>query len=100
MSAALAIREDLLRELPTLIQQMPEPAKVIAFKVGTTPRAVEAHRQQEQLPRLDVALAYARLYPEVKKLLTRLMYAEMGDADESPNQVLAKIAQLVQGRAG
>lgn len=100
MSAALAIRQELWRELPPLVQQLPEPAKVVAFKVGTTTRAVEAHRQQEQLPRLDVALAYAQKYPAVRKLLTRLMQSEMGDIDESPNQILSQIAQLVQGRAG
>lgn len=97
---ALAIRDDLLREFPPIVQRMREAAKVIAFKVGNTPRSVEGHRQQEQLPSLAVGLAYGKMYPEVRALLMRLMDANMGDSGDSPAKVLNEIAKLMQGRVG
>lgn len=88
MSAAVAIREELKRELPPLLRLVHDSAKEAARKVGNTPRAVEAHRQDEELPRLDVGLAYARLYPDVRELFMRLMDAETGDSGENPAKVI------------
>lgn len=101
MSAALAIREELMRKFPPQVQQIRESAKVVALKVGATPRAVEAHRQEEQLPSLAVGLAYARMYPEVRALFQRLMNAEMGDDDTNPSQMIQEFIkwQRLQGRA-
>lgn len=100
MSAALAIREELMRHLPPLVQKLPESAKVIALKVGITPRAAEGHRQEEQLPSLAVGLAYGRKFPEVRALLVRLMDAETGDSGENPSAVIHEFLkwQRLQGR--
>lgn len=95
MNVAVAIRQELKRELAPTLRRVSEPAKVIAFKVGNTPRAVEAHRQDEELPRLDVGLAYGRLYPEVKALYLKLMDAEMGESGEDPNVVLYEIQRMI-----
>ena len=96
MSAALAIRERLVSELPVLLQDNRESAKVIALKIGTTPRCVQGLRQGEHVARSDVLIALARKYPPVKKLLLDLMDAETGDSGDSPSEVLSKIQSLVR----
>lgn len=94
MSAALAIRKTLVDELPALMPR--ESAKVIAFKVGTTPRCIHGLRQGEHVPRLDVALALAREYPPIRKMFVHLMDAETGESGEDPAQVFAQIVRLAQ----
>ena len=45
MSALAAIRDDLKERIPRTVER--ESAKIIALRVGTTPRAVENWRQRE-----------------------------------------------------
>lgn len=94
MSTALAIREDLLRELPPLVQQLPESAKIIAFKTGTTPRCIEGARQGEHLFSLHVALALGKKYKPIRDLFNRLMDAETGDSGENPIRVAHELQAL------
>ena len=95
MSAALAIRDELVREVPRLLQAERESAKIIALRAGVTPRCVEGLREHEHAPSAHVLLALAKQYPTVRALVLRLMDAETGDSGESPAAVLDQIAKLV-----
>lgn len=86
VSSALAIRDEMLVEFP---RRMPsEPAKVLARKIGATPRAIEGHRQGEHLPSLPVGIALGRRERPIREFLLRLMHAEMGDSGEDPSRVI------------
>lgn len=98
MSAALAIRTELAREIPALLHNVQQSAKVIAFRAGVTPRCIEALREQEHAPSAHVLLALAKQYPAVRALVMRLMDAETGDSGEHPAAVLDQIAKLLGGR--
>lgn len=98
VNVAVAIRQELKRDLPPALRLVHDSAKEAARKVGNTPRAVEAHRQDEELPRLDVGLAYARLYPHVRELFIRLMDAETGDSGENPAKVINEFIQWQRQR--
>ena len=98
MGAALAIREELTREIPAILQGVQQTAKVIALRAGVTPRCIESLREYEHAPSAHVLLALAKQYPAVKKLVLRLMDAETGESGEHPSAVLDQIAKLVQGR--
>ncbi len=98
MSAALAIRDVLVADLPGLLRtHVRGSAKVIALKVGTTPRCIEGLRQGEHVARSDVLLALGKHYPAVRQKINELMDAEQGSGDD-PARVLDEIAKLVRGR--
>ena len=94
VSAALAIHDTIDRELPVIMRQVREPAKVIAFKAGVSKRTVEAIRQQEHGISAHALLALASQYPAVKALVLRLI----GETESDPSKLLNEIAKLVQGR--
>jgi hypothetical protein len=92
MSAAMAIRRALVDELPALMPR--EPAKVIALKIGTTPRCIHGLRQGEHVARADVLLALGKRYPAIRQKIMELMDAETGESGDDPSAVLSQIAQL------
>jgi hypothetical protein len=94
--SALAIKECLIVEFPLAIRMVPESAKVIAFNIDTTPRAIEGQRQGEHLPSLPVGLALARQYPHIKKLFMKLMDAETGESGDDPARIVDEIHRLTQ----
>ena len=96
VSAALSIRRALVDDLPALMPR--ESAKIIAFKVGVTPRCIHGIRQSEHAPRSDVLLALGRRYPIIRQKIMELMDAETGTSGDDPSNVLDQIAKLVQGR--
>jgi hypothetical protein len=100
MGLALAVEQELIETLPAVVQRIREPAKVIAFKLGKTPRCVEGARQGEHLTSLPVAIALARLYPEFREYLTRLMDAETGESGEDPSFLMSEINRLAAKLAG
>lgn len=93
---ALAIRKALVDEFPALMPR--EPAKVIALKIGATPRCIHGLRQGEHIPRADLMIALAREYPLIRRRLIELMDAEMGESGVDPQLVLDEIAKLVHRR--
>lgn len=98
MGLALAIERDLMQEVPSAIQRIKGSAKVIALKLGKTPRCIEGLRQGQHIPSLPVALALARICPDFRELLKRHMDAETGESGEDPSRVLAEIQRLLQQR--
>lgn len=93
--SALSIRRELRDAMPAALIGIKEPAKVIAFRIDATPRAVEALRQGEHIPSLPVAIALARQYPQFKALLHQLMDAQTGDSGEHPARVIDEIERLL-----
>ena len=91
MSAALAITETIERELPAILRQEREPAKVIAFKTGVSKRTVEAVRQAEHGISVGTLLALARQYPNVRALVLRLI----GETESDPARILEQIRKMV-----
>lgn len=98
MGLALAIERDLLAEMPSAIQRIKGSAKVIALKLGKTPRCVEGLRQGQHIPSLPVALALARIDPHFRALLKRHMDAETGDSGEDPQRLASEIAEFLMSR--
>lgn len=95
MSAALAIRDELTREIPRILQTTPQTAKIIALRVGVTPRCVEGIREQQHAPSAHVLLALAKQYPAVKQLVLRLMDCVPGE----DARLVSEIANMI-ARAG
>ena len=95
MSAALAIRTELGREIPAILQNVQQSAKIIAIRAGVTPRCIEALREHEHGVSAHVLLALAQQYPAVKQLVMRLMDAETGDSGENPASIVEQIRRLV-----
>ena len=97
MGLALAIERDLLEEIPGAVQRIKGTAKIIALKLGKTPRCIEGIRQGQHIPSLPVALALAKLDPQFRDMLKRHMDAETGNG-EDPAAVLNEIQRLLQER--
>lgn len=91
MSAALAIHDTLKRELPAIVRQIREPAKVIQFKVGVSKRTVEAVRQAEHVISAAALLELARVYPSVKALVLRVI----GETESDPAKLIEQIRKMV-----
>jgi hypothetical protein len=70
MNAALAIELE-FRELVPRALQTREPAKVIALRVGATPRAVEGWRNGYHGPTVPHFLALAQQHPEIRAFIAR-----------------------------
>ena len=64
MSALAAIRDDLKERIPRTVER--ESAKIIALRVGTTPRAVENWRQRESLPSVPAFIMLAKNDSELR----------------------------------
>lgn len=62
-----------------------EPAKVIALRVGATPRAAKAWKNGDHLPQAAHMLMLARVYPEigaaVRQWLDMHMHEEVAHAE-------------------
>lgn len=91
MSAALAYETRVRQELPRILREVREPAKVIAFKTGCTPRTVEAIRQNEHGVSIGTLFAMANQYPAVAALVRELL----GDATRDHSRILLEIQKLV-----
>jgi hypothetical protein len=83
-----------------IIRESGWTAKEMAKASGSTTRAAQMWLAGETLPHLPNYIALARQMPTLKAQTIKWMEPPAGDHDQNPNQVLAKIAQLVQGRAG
>jgi transcriptional regulator with XRE-family HTH domain len=98
MSAALAIEQELVALVPSTLQRDRRSAKVIALRVGTTPKAVENWRQGNNLPTIPHFIALARQYPELRVKVLEWLDASTGDSGEDPSRLLNDIARFLQQR--
>ena len=87
MSTAPAIKESLMETWPDTLRSLRAPAKVIAFKMRVTERAIEKQAERKNLPSLALALAMGREYPEIRELLNRYMGAR-DDYEVDPMRAL------------
>lgn len=71
MNAALAIEQEFKELVPRTLQAKREPAKVIALRVGSTPRAVEGWRNGYHGPTVPHFLALAQQYPEIRAFIAK-----------------------------
>ncbi len=92
MSTAPAIKESLMETWPDTLRSLRAPAKIIAFKMKVTERAIEKQAERKNLPSLALALAMGREYPEIRELLNRYMSAQ-SDFEEDPMRVLYEMHQ-------
>ena len=91
MSALAAIRDDLRERIPRTVSR--ESAKVIALKVGTTPRRIENWRERESLPSVPAFIMLAKNDPELRAwVLAQLDYAD------DPERAMAVIANHLARR--
>lgn len=98
MSSALAIKEEMRRDVPVILASVREPCKIIAFDAGITERGFEKNKAGESLPSLPVAIAYAKRIPAFREYLLRWLDAATGDSGEDPSRVLADIERLLMER--
>ena len=76
MNAVLAIREEFREAVPRALQDTQHTAKIIAFRTGATPRAVEAWRNGYHGPSVPHFFALAREIPELRALALKWLEAE------------------------
>lgn len=71
MNAALAIEQEFRELVPRALRGTQETAKVIALRVGATPRAVEGWRNGYHGPTVPHFLALAQQHPEIRAFIAR-----------------------------
>ena len=91
MSALAAIRDDLKERIPRTVER--ESAKIIALKVGTTPRAVENWRQRESLHSVPAFIMLAKNDPELRAWVLHEL-----DYEDDPERAMAVIANHLSKR--
>lgn len=96
MSALLSIIEQEFAEIiPQALQR--EPCKVIALKVGTTPRAAENWKQGDNCPTVPHFMMLAREYPELRAAVRRWLELEENHDPEAA-RLLNQIQTYLQRR--
>ena len=85
MSALAAIRDDLKERIPRTVSR--ESAKVIALKVGTTPRCIENWRERESLPSVPAFIMLAKNDPELRAWVLHEL-----DYEDDPERAMAVLA--------
>ena len=94
---ALRIEQEAREIFPRVVSR--EPAKIIAFKAGATPRSAENWQNGAHLPQIHHFIALACQFPELKaKVLGWL--GEKGDegSRDDPEKVLHEIQTLLMQR--
>ena len=89
--------DDFRSEITGAIYRHPKSAKVIALKVGASPRTVENWRDGISLPQLPHFFALAMEIPELRKLALRWLDADNGNGDD-PEKLADEIAKFLMER--
>lgn len=79
------------------LKRDPRPAKVIALRIGATPRAVENWREGLNEPRGRMFFKLAMEVPELRGHALRWLDADNGNG-EDPAKLLDQIQKLLQAR--
>lgn len=99
MSAAAALIEREYREIvPELLRREQRSAKVIALRVGSTPRAVENWKQGDNGPQVPSFIMLAREIPELKAVVRRWLELEE-QHDPEAERLLNDLARYMQKRS-
>jgi len=93
VSTALAFKSDAMRIVPDALRRDRRSAKVIALKVGATPKAVEKWRQGDSLPSAPYFMALAREVPELRALVCE--WLNLGPNDPRAQRLMEFIKQEV-----
>lgn len=84
--SALAIKREAMLAVPDALKRDRRSAKVIAFKVGATPAAVEKWRQGDSLPSIGHFMALAREVPELRALVCE--WLNLGPNDPRAKRIM------------
>lgn len=90
LSAALALRD----ELPRVLARIHEPAKIISFKAKVSKRTIDGAKRGEHVVTAGALLELARLYPEVKSLVLKLI----GGVETDPAYLMHVLQKHIQGK--
>lgn len=101
MNAATAayFAEECWEKIPTIVRSHRESAKVIALKVGRTPRAIENVEQRLSLPSLPTAIAMAQHIEPLRKQLLEWLQADY-ELDPELDRKTIKLALAIQDHLG
>lgn len=100
MNAAVAtIHQECRDEIPRIVREHRESAKVIAFKIGKTPRAVENIGQGNNIPSLPTAIMLARHIPQLKAKLLEWIEADH-NLDPELDRKTIRLALAIQDHLG
>lgn len=86
-------------KIPTIVRSHPESAKIIAFKVGKTPRAIENIEQRLSLPSLPTAIAMAQYIEPLRKQLLEWLQADY-ELDPELDRKTIRLALAIQDHLG
>lgn len=98
MSVA-AIAKEYREIVPQVLRQEPRTAKIIALRVGSTPRTVENWREGLNGPQVPQFIALAREIPALRQKVLEWLDASTGESGESPERLAADIARFLAERA-
>lgn len=90
MSAALALRD----ELPRVLARTRAPSKVLAFAAHVSKRTIQGVKRQEHVISAPALIELARLYPEVKSLVLKLI----GGVETDPAYLMHVLQKHIQGK--
>lgn len=97
--AVAKIADEYRRVVPEALTRQRESAKVIALRVGATPRAVENWRNGYHGPDVPHFIALAREIPELRAKVMEWMNAA-SEIDPDTDRLTIEIARLVQSHMG
>ena len=97
VSAAIAIEREYREFVPQVLREERRTAKIIALRVGSTPRAVENWREGYNMPSVPHFIALANEIPALKAKVLEWLGADSGGGSD-PAKVLSEIQRLLQAR--
>lgn len=95
--AALTIDDEYCSVVAEALKRDPRPAKVIALRIGATPRAVENWRDGLNEPRGRMFFKLAKEVPELRKVALQWLDADNGSG-EDPIKMATELVRLLQER--
>lgn len=81
------------------LKRDPRTSKVIALRIGATPRAVENWREGLNEPRGRMFFKLAMEVPELRGHALRWLAADNAESDESPEKLAQELAQFLMSRS-
>ncbi len=97
-TAKARIVEECGELLPRLLRRRGPPAKLLAFRLGTTPRAVQNWAAGEHIPSMPAAIMLAREIPEFRVKMLEWLEASEGEIERDPTVILGEIHELLRQR--
>lgn len=98
MTLAAVIEQEYREIIPRVLNDDRRSAKVIALRIGATPRTVKNWRESQNGMSVPHFIALAKEIPELRQKVMEWLDASTGDSGAHPEKVLDEIQSLLAKR--